>query len=304
MDTGGDARACDCARRLVIIGKAMSEPAADAQPPFGAYAPTPLQRRMMAAAGAMPASWLGRRIAFGLRRVGMHGLDHALDVEVFGQRMRLYPFRNVSAKRLLFTPQHFDPEERTLLARKVAAARGEFVFVDIGANVGGYTLFVAGAARGHARILAFEPQPEVRDQLAFNVAQNPGARIKVFPCALADREGEMELFLSETNKGESSLRPATGEGRAVRIPVRTLLGVVREEGLSRIDALKIDVEGAEDLVLAPFLAEAEGALLPRLVIIEESRARWRSDCIALMEERGYRIVHRSRGNLVLERAGA
>jgi FkbM family methyltransferase len=271
--------------------------------PFGAHAPNGFQRGIMRITASMPRNWIGRRLAFGLRRLGMIGVDQAVDAEVFGQRMRLHPsHKNVSAKRLLFTPQYFDHEERTLLARKAAETQGEFVFLDIGANVGGYSLFVAGAVGERARVLAFEPQPDVREELLYSVAQNPKSRIKVFACALADRDGEMELHVSDTNQGETSLRPVKhAGGGAIAVPVRTLLGVLREEGITHIGALKIDVEGAEDLVLAPFLAEAEDALLPGMVVIEDSHKRWRADCIALLKGRGYRVAHRSKRNLILER---
>ena len=54
--------------------------------------------------------------------------------------MRLYPQRNVAEKRLAFTPQYFDAPERALLAERL---KGEFVFLDVGASVGGYALFAA-----------------------------------------------------------------------------------------------------------------------------------------------------------------
>lgn len=271
--------------------------------PFGAYAPNAFQRRLMHITASMPRNWFGRRAAFALRRIGMLGLNDAVDTEVFGQRMRLYPaHHNVSAKRLLFTPQYFDLEERTYIARKAAETDGEFVFLDIGANVGGYSLFVAGAVGARARVLAFEPQPDVRAELVYSAEQNPKSRIKVFACALADRDGEMDLHVSDTNQGETSLRPIKrAGGGTLSVPIRTLLGVLREEGIANVGALKIDVEGAEDLVLAPFLAEAEDALLPRLVIIEDSNKRWRSDCIALLKGRGYRVAHRAKRNFILER---
>jgi hypothetical protein len=72
--------------------------------------------------------------------------------------MRLYPDGNVCEKRVLFTPQYFDPLEREMLAGRL---REGFRFIDIGANIGAYSLFVAAKAGPSARILAVEPQPEV-----------------------------------------------------------------------------------------------------------------------------------------------
>src|SRR5436305_1740507 len=78
--------------------------------------------------------------------------------------------------------------------------------------------------------------------------------------AVADRDGEIALVLDASDSGgthiEKGAAPRGGAATTVRVPCRTLLAVVREAGLVGIDALKIDVEGAEDLVLVPFLRDA------------------------------------------------
>jgi len=275
-------------------------------PPFGTYAPTAFQARLIDFTRRQSETWLGKRLAFLARRLVMLGLSHPLDVEVFGQRMRLNPFNNVSEKRILFTPQYFDQQERDALAEHIGGEHfGEgYVFVDIGANVGGYALFVAANAGGSARILAIEPQPIVFDRLVYNIGLNPTGTVKAIACALADKEGEMTLFLPARNKGEASVKivgtPGGGD-RSVQVPARTLLGLLEDEGIDHIDALKIDVEGAEDLILVPFLAEAPEHLLPRLLIIEHARDRWQTDCISLLEKAGYRQVVETRLNMVMAR---
>jgi FkbM family methyltransferase len=270
-------------------------------PPFGTYAPTAFQARLIDFTRRQSGTWLGKRLAFLARRLVMLGLTHPLDVEVFGQRMRLNPFNNVSEKRILFTPQYFDQQERDILREHVGEG---YVFVDIGANVGGYSLFVAAHAGGSARILAIEPQPIIFDRLVYNIGLNPTGTVKAIACALADKEGEMTLFLPARNKGEASVKivgtPGGGD-RSVQVPARTLLGLLDDEGIDHIDALKIDVEGAEDLILVPFLSEAPEKLLPRLLIIEHARDRWQTDCISLLEKAGYRHVVETRLNMVMSR---
>lgn len=286
-----------------------TQEAPEDRPPFGTYAPTAMQQRLIAFTRRQPETWLGKRLAFFARRLVMLGLHHPLDVEVFGQKMRLNPFNNVSEKRILFTPQYFDPRERDLLADHIHADRphAQYVFVDIGANVGGYSLFAAGQAGRDARILAIEPQPIVFDRLVCNIGLNPSGTVKAIACALADKEGTMTLFMPARNKGEASVKyvgTPGDEDRAVEVPARTLLGILGEEGIDHIDALKIDVEGAEDLILAPFLAEAPRDLLPRMLIIEHARDRWQTDCIALLEKAGYREKAETRLNMVMVREDA
>jgi hypothetical protein len=94
---------------------------------------------------------------------------------------------------------------------------------------------------------------------------------------------------------------ATASIEIVSVPCRPLLTVLGEAGITAIDALKIDVEGVEDLVLGPFLRDAPAALLPGMVLIEDARGYWRTIVFALLEARGYTVVARSRHNVALRR---
>jgi len=67
-----------------------------------------------------------------------------------------------------------------------------------------------------------------------------------------------------------------------------------------VDALKIDVEGLEDVILAPFFRDAPPRLWPRFVIIEDSRPSWKVDLMSVMQGCGYELVALSRHkNLML-----
>jgi len=281
----------------------ITDPVPADELPFGAHAPKAGLARLIAWTRGAPDTMLGRRFAYALRRLGLRSLDGApVDIESLGARMRLYPDGNVCEKRVLFTPQFFDPVERELLAGRL---REGFRFIDIGANIGAYSLFVAALAGPGARILAVEPQPEVFARLAFNIAQNPFGTVKAVACALADKPGELTLFLDPSNRGESSVRILRSSGgRAVKVPATTLLALMRSEGYERLDAIKLDVEGAEDLILEPFLRDAPQELWPSFVIIEDSRDRWQSDLASLLGRSGYTLVAQTRLNLVFERKPA
>jgi hypothetical protein len=166
--------------------------------PYGAQHPRLIDRAVIAATSSLPNNWLGLRLAIGLRRVvtmRMSG-DSGLDVERWGLRMRLHPRRNGCEKGLLFTPQMYETTERAELTTEIskAAASGRpFVFVDIGANVGLFSLFVASQAGANAKILAIEPEPENVRRLRFNVAANPDAPIRVLPIALGEATGMVAL---------------------------------------------------------------------------------------------------------------
>jgi FkbM family methyltransferase len=268
--------------------------------PFGAHAPAGFARWALDRTRALPDRWAARRLAFVLRRLAVRKLNGApVDVETLGARMRLYPYNNVCEKRILFTPQFFDPEERRILERRIGEG---FVFVDIGANVGAYTLFVAARAGGSARILAVEPQPEIFDRLTYNISQNPFGTVKAIACAVADKTGELTLFLDARNKGESSVKiVGSVQAGSVRVPAVTLIDLLRAEGFSRVDAIKLDVEGAEDLILDPFFRDAPTSLYPSLLIIEDGRGQWQTDLPRVLEAKGYRLTAQTRLNLIYER---
>lgn len=269
--------------------------------PFGAFAPSGFTRWVIERTRGLPGGWAGRKLSLMMRRVVTQFLKGLpLDLETFGVRMRLYPYNNVCEKRILFTPQYFDAQELKVLAGRV---RPGFTFVDVGANVGWYTLFVAGKAGTSSRILAVEPQPEIFDRLTFNIRQNPFGTVKAVACAVADKAGELTLFVDPKNRGESSLKiVGSSQTDAIRVPAVTLLDLFTQEGFTHVDAVKLDVEGAEDLILDPFFRDAPASLYPSLFIIEDGRDRWQIDLPKLLESKGYRLILQTKMNLVFERA--
>ena len=273
----------------------------DEAAPFGTYAPQGLVRWAVEKARRLPDTWLARRIVILLRRLVSRELGgKPVDVEALGARMRLHPYNNICEKKMLFTPQNFDAAELALLEKRL---HDRFVFLDIGANIGAYSLFVAGRTGPAARILAIEPQPHIFDRLTHNIRLNAFATIKAIACAVADKAGEVTLFIDPRNSGESSVKLVnTGGAPGIRVAAKTLLGLVREEGFDHIDAAKLDVEGAEDLILEPFFAEAPPELYPSLLILEDGSQQWQADLPGLLKRHGYREVARTRLNFVFERA--
>ena len=268
--------------------------------PFGTYAPTGFAQWAIDRTRRLPDHWATRRMAHILRRLAIRALKGTpVDVEALGFRMRLYPYNNLCEKKVLFTPQFFDPEELAVLRSRM---REDVVFIDVGASVGPYSLFVASLAGPNARILSVEPQPDVFDRLTYNIRQNPFGTIKAVDCALADKAGELTLFLDSRNKGESSVQiVGSGGAGSVRVPAVTLLELLKAEGFTRIDAVKLDVEGAEDLILHPFFRDAPPSLYPALLIVEDERKQWQVDLPKLLEEKGYSLLMHTKSNFVYER---
>lgn len=259
--------------------------------PFGTYAPTPAQRRFIALARRTP---LGRGI---LRSPAAHFArwlrPGPIDRRVDGAAFRLQLQGNGTDIALLLKPG-FDQREIAFLAE--ASAGG--VFVDLGANVGAYTLLVAAATRWNCRVVAVEPLEFVAAQLRANAALNGFGGVTVIVHAVGEAEGDLALAVDTANLGATS---AHGEGGLVA-RMRPLTAVLRDAGVTAVAALKIDVEGYEDRVMLPFLRDAPPDLWPRRVVIEHSeRHAWREDPIAAMQSAGYAVVGSTRSNSLLSR---
>lgn len=141
--------------------------------------------------------------------------------------------------------------ERAELACARALARAGTAAVDVGANVGVYSVVLARAVGPTGRVLAFEPAPDNVRRLEENLARNGLRNVDVHGVALAARPGELVLRL-----GADPAYHSTGdvfEGRAsgdeVRVPSLRLDDVWRDAGAPRVTFVKVDTEGAEAAVL-------------------------------------------------------
>ena len=273
--------------------------------PFGEFRPHGALRHLLQFTQNAGMHWLGQRSALiargiGLRRLRARPVD--VTVETLQARRRLYPYNTACETRLLFTPQLSDREERRFLAARMTP---EMTFLDIGAGVGAASLFVALRAGPRARVLAVEPQPMLFERLLFNLRQNPAATVKALDCAVADAEGAVTLFSNPFDLGETSMRMVNvegGGGLSAEASAKSLATLAHEEGFDRIDAMKLDVEGAEDLVLEPFLAAEPESLWPRALILAYSPGKWDVDLCALLEGLGYTRVLRTRVYVIYERS--
>jgi FkbM family methyltransferase len=269
--------------------------------PFGSYPSSAFQAWLMAIGHRMPDTWGGRRGASLIRSVLKRWSDVPIDAVRLGSRMRLHSNGNASEKRLMASPQFFDPDELAILEK---ALKADFMFIDIGANVGAYTLFVASRVGRGGRILAIDPHPVARQRLQCNLGLNGIDWVTIVPIALSDTTGTLQLHINYRNIGSSSLNADIDAGsstRPIAVSTRPLLDLVTEEGFSHIDAVKIDVEGVEDRILTPFFTTAPATLWPSLLLMEDSRTYWKSDLLALLRDRGYAVLMENGRNLVMVR---
>lgn len=158
------------------------------------------------------------------------------------------------------------------------------LFVDVGANVGYFSLL---AAKLGGRVIAFEPNPECRAVFAHNIALNGFRNIDVRATGIADRRGQDVLHVeSEENLGAGSLKSVGGNSFAVEVD--TLDGQLAGESPAIV---KLDIEGAELMALR---GGAQTLARTRAVICEVSEFSLRElggskeELFATMAEHGFR----------------
>lgn len=265
--------------------------------PFGTLAPNAAQAaviRLVQRSGLKRGvfrPWMSRLINL-LRR-------GPVDAQYQGASFRFYHLASATERGALFNPDYNLDELSFLRAHTPDGG----VFVDIGANVGTYALTLARKVGKNGTVIAVEPHPVAHARLAFNRASSGLSQVKLLAAAAGAANGELLMETDAANLGASHVASGQSGGHTFRVPAFTLQQILADAGISKVDALKIDVEGFEDRVLVPFFAQAPQTLWPRAVVIEHlERRNWRQDCIDDMLARGYREERKTRSNTLLSRA--
>lgn len=197
----------------------------------------------------------------------------------------LYYLRSYAKRELSILRDHLGPAD---------------VFLDVGAHIGLFAVEVARQVGTAGRVIAFEPSPDTAARLRRNVLLN-GLEdvIDVLQVALAKDDEVRPLYGSPLRPGDPGMRSLFGEGEPVsHVQVRSLDSLVQSgalDSVSAIHAVKIDVEGAELLVLEG-MKDTLSAFKPRLVFVETVPTLLRrtgstdARVVELMNEIGYVAV--------------
>lgn len=160
------------------------------------------------------------------------------------------------------------------------------VAVDVGSNVGTYSLFLA---RYFDRVLAFDPSEDACRLLAMSLHGNSIMNVHVTNAALAAEPGLMRLVIPEeevANRGGARLMPVgTSQDAGPAGPVEVVVGDAALGDSSGVKYIKIDVEGAESDVLKGLLGTLERERPVLSVEILDLKAKTRVE--AILDDLGY-----------------
>jgi FkbM family methyltransferase len=169
------------------------------------------------------------------------------------------------------------------------------VFVDVGANWGYFTLLASQLVGNSGRVISLEPDPRPFDLLHANVSRNGLSQVAIRQVAAANHQGVLTLVGYSEEDGNFGTSSIVGhsQSRHFEVPAAPLDSLLRSNDVTLVHLVKIDVEGAEDLVLAGMIEGLMGQLY-KCVLLEfhptllAARGRDVADAIAPLTENGYR----------------
>lgn len=275
-------------------------------PKFGTYALPARRETLRRKADLCANSTVGKWMISYYRKRAFKNLESPFDIAVMpGVNARLWPHGNRCEKRAFAGVHVWDTVEHSVLAQALAHSdETPFVFIDAGANVGLYSLLLSARAYDAGkpiRIVAIEPDTTNRGRLEFNTKSSQeitNTKIEVLPYAISDQDGEGEMVGGDTNRGEVHLGTNTTQNS---VPIKTLLGICNQTGITRIDAMKMDIEGHDERALRAFFATAPQSLWPELMILETGREPT-TPLLELCLSHGYTLNTRAGINSVLTRS--
>lgn len=263
--------------------------------PFGSLTPPALLGWILGAKDfdvPHPVSGLRRKIA----KRFLRWTSTSFDATYRGLKLRLLPYDNAGDLEIAMHGRHSEEDELEVFVKEAPKAMS---LVDIGANIGIYSMTAAQVMPKGARILAFEPAPGTRARFAQNLSLNGFLdRVEVVPAGVGSQNGELVLARGKShNAGSATLANAQAGTGGETVKVVRLIDVLQERGIESIDILKIDIEGFEDQALVPFFEEAPDTVWPKYVMLETCHAnQWDLDLIQVLSERDYVVTFENARN--------
>jgi FkbM family methyltransferase len=164
----------------------------------------------------------------------------------YAGKMELYPGDYIDT--WLYTGADFEPHIVRLFLKFLEP--GDHV-LDIGANIGYFSLIASGLVGEGGKVYAFEPSPLNLERLRKNIQLNNHQNVLVIPKAVSNNNGTFLINLPVgpiKNSGRSSFRVL--EEQSEQVTVETLALDVLRETISKISLVKMDIEGAEEMALS------------------------------------------------------
>jgi len=161
-----------------------------------------------------------------------------------------------------------DPENLAFIERHL---RPGGTFVDVGSNIGFYSVPAGRLVGPEGRVVAIEAHPRTFEFLRRNLARNDLPHVTAVHSAVGEAPGSVSMVYCDANAGGTHVG-VNAEEAGVNVPVRTLDAILEDAGVASVDYLKIDVEGYE----LPVLRGAQGIIAGSAGIVVQVE-HWETD---------------------------
>ena len=196
------------------------------------------------------------------------------DVVVEYKGTRFLFAANLPFETLSYSLYMEESEPRTY---EYMTSQGGGIFVDVGANIGGYSIRLA---RRFEKVISVEPNPRVAELLRKNVQLNGLGNIEIVQGAASDLDGEAILSVPPGRDALSSIVREFPGGEHFKVNTMTLDGLL--DKYDKIDLIKIDVEGAE---LKALKGAAKSLEKTSRVVVEVGA----EDCLRILQDSGLEL---------------
>ena len=145
----------------------------------------------------------------------------------------------------IYIQNYRDPDVQRFIGRNLAP---DSTFVDVGANIGTYTVLTSAVVGPSGKVVAIEPHPVIFKYLQRNIAANQLQNVLAVNVAVGAKRQTALMRYSERNPGETHVI-SQFLSEATKVHMARLDDVLYELGILTVDYLKVDVEGYELSVL-------------------------------------------------------
>lgn len=194
------------------------------------------------------------RICESIRRwASRHAPQTPLSIDNFRGNARFKCFLREHMGGQIFFRGSYSGDQLTIIENLLDI---DGVFIDVGANQGEFSIAAAKVV-SQGKVIAFEPVSEYRERLLENIRLNDFGNIQVISAALGEQEGFLPIYDQQENFSDGTRNEGlptlfASESRHYAreiVPVKTLDDVLNDSTISRVDIIKLDIEGAEWIAL-------------------------------------------------------
>ncbi|HEX9502952.1 MAG TPA: FkbM family methyltransferase [Patescibacteria group bacterium] len=183
----------------------------------------------------------------------------------------------------------------------IQAIKPDMTVIDIGANIGYYTLLAASRVK---LVLGFEPDAMNYRLLTKNVVENNCKNVSCYELAIADKEGPIFLFENPDNFGDRRIYSFDDSNSKAQVSAVTLDNFLDRINLNRVDFIKMDIQGAEGRALTGMKKTLEHPDLQLLMEFFPSGLRQSGfdpmDVLKMLTDKKFKIYHINGGRRKLE----